>query len=240
MVPRRGSRAWEEACAGRIGGAEPARTREHLRDSGWGTCLGRLHGLRSCNGAGSAGPAGGSCGRSSAGGGKGSAFAVWSESRFPDCGKAGSSSVAAATAGAIVPVDSAGAGAAAGHGLRGPGAAVQRLGPCGLGPLGRGLLSFLIAALGLLWLISQRRQRNRIRIRGTLLRHWRRRRRRGWGRRGQHRSQKANRSRRGAAARLGTGIGRSLQIDWRRRRQREFGHSRGGRQRSCFNRSSAL
>ena len=56
-----------------------------------------------------AGPVEGSAGKSSAGAGNGSACVAWSDSRFPDRGKGGSSSVAAATAGTAVLDDSGGA-----------------------------------------------------------------------------------------------------------------------------------
>jgi hypothetical protein len=60
-----------------------------------------------------AGPAAGSCGKSSAGAGKGSACVAWSDWRLPDRGKGGSSSVAAATAGTVVLAESVEAGAVA-------------------------------------------------------------------------------------------------------------------------------
>ena len=65
-------------------------------------------GLRCRRALAGAGPAAGRGGKSSAGGGKGSACVAWLDSRFPDRGREGSSSVAAATAGTVVLADSVG------------------------------------------------------------------------------------------------------------------------------------
>ena len=70
-------------------------------------------GPRCRRGAAGAGPAAGRGGKLSAEGGKGSDCVTWLDLRFPDRGREGSSSVAAATAGTVVLADSVGAGAVA-------------------------------------------------------------------------------------------------------------------------------